>query len=79
MLDQQAPGVFRGRIAAITAGGALAGRPADQVDGAGDLLPFLVFGKPRMVDPAIAVAADIPIAGSDRRSRRRRSSPLIAG
>src|SRR6516225_11758983 len=71
VLDQEPAGVFRRRITTIPAGGALAGGLADQVDGGGNLLPLLAFGKPGMVGPAIAVAADIPVAGSDCSGRRR--------
>src|SRR4029077_11951197 len=71
MLDQQPAGVFRWRIAAIPAGRGLAGSLADQVDGRCNLPPLFVFGEPGMIDPAIAVAACVPVARSDRRRRRR--------
>src|SRR6516162_11734361 len=70
VLDQEPAGVFRWRITAIPAGGALSGGLAHQLDGRGDLLSLLVFGEPGMVGPAIAMAADVPVAGSDRRCRR---------
>ena len=67
ILDEKPASVFRWRITAIPAGRTLARRLADQVDSSGDLPPLLVFGEAGVVDPAIAVAPDVPVAGSDRR------------
>src|ERR1700751_2932148 len=71
MLDQQPAGVFRWRVTAIPAERRLAGCLADQLHRCCDLPAFLGLAEPGMVNPAIAVATDIPVASSDRRRRSR--------
>src|SRR5256885_10914798 len=71
ILGDQAAGVFGGRIAAVPAEGRFAGRLADQRDGAGDLVALLGLAEFVMLDPAIPLAADVPIGGGDRGGRAR--------
>src|SRR5215207_1748539 len=71
MLDDDAPRVHGGRVAAIPALGGLAGGRADQRDGAGDLVALVGLFQLVMLDPAIAVAADVPVAGGNRGGGRR--------
>src|SRR5580692_2438200 len=67
MLDQEAAGIFGRCVAAIPAGRGFASRPADQIDGLRNLPSFLGLREAWVVDPAIAVAADVPAARGDRR------------
>src|SRR5215469_3218062 len=71
VLDQQPARVFRWGVAAIPAQWGFGGGLADQLGGCGDLLALLRFAEARMVGPAIAVAADVPVAGGDCCSGRR--------
>ena len=71
MLDKQPAGVLRRRIAAVPAQRGLAGRLLDQLDGGGNLPTLLGLRQPGVIGPAIAVTADVPIAGGDRRRGRR--------
>src|SRR5215510_16257602 len=71
MLDEQSACVLRRRITAIPADGSLAGSSPDQLDGLGDLPAFVGLRKARVVDPTIAVAADVPVARGNCRGCRR--------
>src|SRR6516164_3379902 len=66
MFDQQPASVFRRCIAAVPASGRLPGGLADQVDCRRDLPAFLGLRESGVIDPAIAVAADVPVTRSDR-------------
>ncbi len=77
ILDDQPPCVLGRCVAAIPAMGRFAGRLADQRDGAGDLLALLSLLQLVVLDPAIAMAADVPVGRGDRRrgGRVRRQRP----
>src|SRR3546814_16784027 len=78
VLDQQPAGVHARSVPAVPAGRLRAGGAFQRGDGAADVLALLGFAPPPVLDPAPAVAADVPAGIADCGSRLDRKS-VVSG